>query len=153
MDPAGRAILANRPAMWRISDTFAVGRTALRACRWPERSSIGQRPTANGQGESADFNPIADLHGVAHGDDLSGGCLRFGGEDSDLAENLPRLARLHVLAVDGEEVAGLDGVVAPEVHLHQNALAQRQVPAALRVHDRTGAFAAGGIAERGDVRE
>ena len=52
---------------------------------------------------------ITDLHVVARADDLARGRVRLRREDADLAEDLPRLARLRALAPDGEEVASKSG--------------------------------------------
>src|SRR5207247_4725030 len=100
-----------------------------------------------------DFHAVADAHRISHGHDLRRRRLRLGGQNADFAENLPLLARLGVLTVDGEEVARLDGVVAPEVDLHQQPLAERVIPTALRGDDGAGALAAVRIAEARHVRD
>src|SRR5258705_304801 len=100
-----------------------------------------------------DFHAVADAHRISHGHDLRRCRLRLGGQNADFAENLPLLARLCVLTIDGEEVARLDGVVAPEVDLHEQALAECVVPTALRGDDGAGALAAVRIAEARHVRD
>src|SRR5437773_2857629 len=100
-----------------------------------------------------DFHAVADAHRISHGHDLRRRRLRLGGQNADFAENLPLLPGLRVLTVDGEEVARLDGVVAPEVDLHEEALAERVVPTALRGNDGAGALSTVRITETRHVRD
>src|SRR5947208_8080191 len=61
---------------------------------------------------STDFHAVPHAHRIAHGYHLRRRRFRLGRQHAELAENLPRLPRLHVLAVDRQEVARLDLIVA-----------------------------------------
>src|SRR5690242_13378747 len=97
------------------------------------------------------FDLVANLHRPPHRDDAGRRGVALAGENTDLAENLPRLARDRTVAVDGQDVARLHRVVAAEVDLHE--IADRETEnEALRVDDEAVVLIGGAVADRRQVR-
>src|SRR5437763_3721577 len=101
------------------------------------------------------FDLVANLHREAHRDDACRRGVALGSENTDLAENLPRLARHRAVAKDREHIAGLQLVVAAEVDLHEIADRQAELEA-FRVDDVAAVLVAWTVADRrqvGDARD
>src|SRR5688500_13014774 len=74
------------------------------------------------------FDLIADLHCAPRLHDASRRGAAFCRENADLAENLARLSGDRTVAIDDEEITGLDLIVAAEVDLHEIAFTEGKVP-------------------------
>src|ERR1051326_1291365 len=82
----------------------------------------------------ARFDVIADDHVAPHRDDSRRCGVALRGQNSDLADDLSRLSRLRTIAIDREEIAGLQLIVAAKVDLQQLAHADDHLEA-LRLND------------------
>src|SRR5436305_14123820 len=80
------------------------------------------------------FDLVANFHRAPHRDHPRRRGMALGRENTDLAENLPRLARNRAVAEDRQNVAWLQRVVAAEVDFHQIADRESELEA-FRIHD------------------